>query len=119
MVQFWSGSPFALNITVVVATGFFLLFVIYFVCTSLKGKAAGGSVGLAQLDSATNIDGFDPENDHNSDRPLGVLILPDPADGTKRVQAGNLSLLLRLPHVTPEVVQRLGHLPYIDLFRAT
>lgn len=64
--------------------------------------------------SSKNKD-FDPKDDTDPNRAIAILKIP--VDDAHSVIAGNVELLSKLPHITPEVYMTFSNAEKIDLFQ--
>lgn len=116
--EFWHGSPLLLNITIIISLTVIILILLVKYCgwwcsrkENKKTKASRNYI------SSQNKD-FNPKDDKDPTRPLAILKFPKDPKNEKSdlVIAGNMDLLMQLPHVTQEVVFALQDFDTVDIF---
>jgi hypothetical protein len=101
---FWSGSPLILNITVLLATAAVVCAGLYFLQSRCRKSHAKQS--NQRYRSRNAMGDFKPEEDTNPNRPLAVFSVQDKS-GNPCI-AGNVALLERMRHITPEVRETIN-----------
>jgi hypothetical protein len=109
---FWSGSPLNLNITVLLATICVICAGIYFVYT--HRRRAYEKLERQRYVVRNYVGEFNPLEDTNPNRPLAISDTQDKT-GQQSI-AGNIHLLKRLRHITPEVAATIQADKWIDVF---
>ena len=111
---FWSGAPFFLNITVILALVCLILAGILFALSYHRTKKRQQKAQIGNFSVANQNKDFDPTDDNDPNRPMAIIrIKTRGEDGI----AGPINLFQQLPHVTYEVMQTIK--PYkrvVNLF---